>query len=75
MLTTFFTIWGFLAVIGIILAVVYWVAEPAYPGTEARERELRVGAIMFLAALFAPLSIVALAIYWFVWLVRTALGK
>lgn len=75
----FFTIalpiWVVLAIIMAVLAVTYWSVDPAYSGTKEREQELRVGAIMILAGLFAPLTIVWLVIYGFIWLVRTALGK
>lgn len=75
MLTAFFTIWALMAVIGIILAIAYWATDPAYYGSAERKRELQVGAIIFLAALVAPLTIVGLVIYGLIWLVRTALGK
>lgn len=68
-------VWAVLAVIMVVLAAMYWSVDPAYSGTKEREQELRVGAIMILAGLFAPLTIVWLVIYGFIWLVRTALGK
>lgn len=68
-------VWVIVGGVGILWAILCWGADPAPVGTRAREQEIRLGAITFLAALLAPLTIVALVIYGLIWLVRTALGK
>lgn len=68
-------LWIFMGVIGIILAVVIWATPIAARTQRERDEDVQMGAIVFLAALVAPLTIVGLVIYGFIWLVRTALGK
>lgn len=68
-------VWLIIGVIGIFLAVVIWATPIAARTQRERDEDVRMGAIVFLAALVAPLTIVGLVISGFVWIVRTALGK
>lgn len=68
-------LWIFMGVIGIILAVVIWATPIAARTPRERDEDVQMGAIVFLGALLAPLTVVGLVIYGFFWLIRTALGK
>jgi NADH:ubiquinone oxidoreductase subunit 6 (subunit J) len=68
-------IWLIIGAIGIFFALLIWLVPGTASNRREREYDIRAGAIVFLAALVAPLTIVALVIYGLIWLVRTALGK